>query len=111
MKLEFRAWTGKEMDYSDFGSIASFFEQGYNESDIMQYTGLKDENGKKVFSGDIVQPYYSEKIKAPLSEIKYIGRSFCMSQDNEESEIDCIWWNLFEVIGNKWENPELLEDK
>ena len=75
---------------------------------LMQYTGLRDKNGKEIYEGDIVQTYFTEKIKGGKAVVKYIERSFCMSQNQDDTEMDCVWFNLCEVIGNIYENPELL---
>lgn len=86
---------------------------------ILRPTGLKNKNGVEIYEGDIVQ--FHSFIKAP-TESDYFGTGvieyrpdfmmFVISQKNrdwtyeETSDIDedCI-----EVIGNIYENPELLE--
>ena len=74
---------------------------------LMQFTGLTDKNGKELYEGDIVQTY-SSKMKNGVFQIKYLERGFCMSQNEDDTSIDCPWFYEFEVIGNIYQNPELI---
>ena len=83
-----------------------------NDLHLMQSTGLKDKNGKEVFVGDIIKctkgcPHevYIEKEYAgtfiggmPAVYLKGLGEGYA-------------WTEHEEIIGNIYENPELLEDK
>ena len=99
------------------------FEPYHKEIKLMQYTGLKDKNGKKIFEGDIVK-YRSggygvdKKGKIIYKTKKYIidydikMLMFYLKAKNEkDNEIIDITdekeW--IEVIGNIYENKELLE--
>lgn len=85
---------------------------------VGQYTGLTDKNGKKIFEGDIIQ-YKTEYDVAPIySYVVYCADTydypaFDLEQHAYETNglqsacREC----LCEVIGNKWDNPELLEVK
>lgn len=73
-----------------------------NRYELMQYTGLKDKNGKEIYEGDIM-PVNGGKYVVVYSEdyARYClqmpsGRMFIPSKNSE-------------VIGNIYENPELLE--
>ena len=68
---------------------------------IMQYTGLKDKNGKEIYEGDIVKwKYIIDKVFFDEKNGGYIGESIQINH----STLDEI-----EVVGNIYENPELLE--
>lgn len=75
-----------------------------DEKYLMQFTGLKDKNGKEVFEGDIVL-IYSEKI----SKVFYSQGSFCVDILNGGTPLHAFSSKQLEVIGNIYENLELLE--
>jgi hypothetical protein len=66
---------------------------------IMQFTGLKDKNGKEIYEGDII------------TERKYQA---VVEWDEKSLQFNChgmLDGKNYEVIGNIYENPELLEGK
>lgn len=72
---------------------------------LMQYTGLKDKNGREIYEGDIVKNEYGKAM-----DIQYDPRSAAFGVgDYYFGTIGS--GRILEVIGNIFENPELLEGK
>ena len=77
---------------------------------VMQYTGLKDKNGKEVYEGDIVKTPY---LGFEIAEIGWSGEGYWLKPKKDRG----YWVRSLEygkhirVIGNIYENPELVGDK
>lgn len=133
-EIRFRAWSKsyKKMVYFDLrgrnivcGDIYDglalcdeSFDRGFeylNSDDefvVMQYTGLQDKNGKKIFEGDILLGKYSYGLKQ--REIVEWLKSFTgFSPFNRYDSDFGDYYEIgrCEVIGNIYENPELLPGK
>lgn len=96
--------------------------------ELMQYTGLKDKNEKEIYEGDIVKTYFNKKdaysintlnLKRSVNKIgkiEYIVDSFCIFIPKFGENIYPLSFfgdeiiNQIEVIGNIYDNPELLEN-
>ena len=80
---------------------------------IGQYTGLTDKNGTKVFEGDILQDNDYGICTPNRGVITYNGTGFCAMKDNGYYLLDVYELEgsacMYEVIGNIYDNPELLE--
>ena len=118
--------TGGELSKEDYDNIV-----------IMEYIGLKDKNGVEIYEGDIVKAinmsHNKEVLKEWTGEVKYghnnccygLNRKLNISNDLSVAVMQNINYPLhnfmnfgcgivpdidLEVIGNIYENPELLEE-
>jgi uncharacterized phage protein (TIGR01671 family) len=118
--IKFRIWNGREMDYNIMaGFLGVFYVQGLDEKDyaslspfntkypvetpLMQFTGLHDKNGKEIFEGDIV------KCDELIMTVEFVQSSFCKCNENGNWIIHSH--DNIEVIGNLYENYELINPK
>ena len=123
----YRAWkkSGKELGrvgqitFELDGSVSHVLLKGkfldfnvpINEIELMQSTDMVDRNGNIIFEGDIVKmskDVYSEPTYYEV--VRHRGGAYRLESKQHGCELwlrhtDC------EVVGNIYENPELLEDK
>lgn len=81
-----------------------------NEIELLQYTGLKDRHGNDIYEGDILGQYpgFGCEWESRIGMVKYNYASFWFefkSQGIILDDHDCS----FEIIGNIYENPELIK--
>ena len=115
-EIKFRVWNGRKMIGWDF--IKHVYECSFlNNAKIMQYTGLKDKNGKEIYEGDIVRGYFNADDVEDYLWLRLTDEE--KKQEWKLFEVEDIHFGykepvpeILEVIGNIYENPELLkEDK
>ena len=108
-EIKFRAWDkeNKEMvEVELLGKEVLLYKNGEWENienfEVMQYTGLKDENGREIYEGDIVKHATWGDVYEVIFEDGgfYVLSSYDFQTINEYP---------LEVIGNIYEKPELLE--
>ena len=131
-EIKFRAWDKEqkvmyEVKKVDFSEQKVFCKQYYlndwkfSEIELMQYTGLKDKNNKEIFEDDIVkiEDYY-ENVRIGIIafdsgtyKLQNLGQNFYY-QFGSDGEYD--WESIenvdednIEILGNIYENPELLD--
>lgn len=131
-EIKFRAWlkedkkmvnvetmdfTDKSIQYlkkSEINNAYILRRESFDDVELMQYTGLKDKNGTEIYENDIVKfivldgyGEHADQFEC-IDKVEYYISEFKLQQIglrlSEESIIE------IEIIGNVYENPELLEE-
>ena len=132
MKLKFRCWNGETMvspDYIDRDGVAYWKENSIpNSTDkVVLFTGLHDKHGKEIYEGDIllipVYPTNSNPLGEPdMGVVEVVAGAFGWRYLDYKGERtgefnSFLSWNgesktlaEEEVIGNVYENPELIRE-
>ena len=138
-EIKFRAWYYEEMKNKDW--IERYIEEGssFNEiENLMQFTGISDKNGVEIYEGDIVSKLMLNcydangeldvdeciRVNYDFGVAEYMQRTcvFKLARRQYKERLTDQWNNCieiepstdfleFEVIGNIYENAELLDAK
>jgi uncharacterized phage protein (TIGR01671 family) len=113
------------LDPNDSASVSPMNTKYSEQTPIMQFTGLHDKNGKEIYEGDVVQRKvhrgdishtrdYHEEV---YWREECSGFEFVAVEKNDDGSRES-WmpnWDtvalVYEIIGNIYENPELLKEK
>lgn len=138
-EIKFRAWDRELKEWTNYsisnidGNLVDFCnkEAGCWETDkegkrfvLSQYTGLKDNNDREIYEGDILISKASENPKDhKMWLVSYQDGGFIIDYKHKpkdkrkrskcETEVLCednIWLYGVEVAGNIYENPKLLKE-
>lgn len=117
-EIKFRAWDKEnklmfphklidQYDKDGFMLWGDIFSGQDKTVELMQFTGIKDKYGKEIYEGDVV------KLDDIICPITWDDGGFQMITDKQQGKSPAIQNRLkyFEVIGNIYENPELLKTR
>lgn len=114
--IKFRAWNEKKSDmiYLEDLTTANWdIKFIFKHYKIMQYTGLTDKKGVEIYEGDILQLKNTKGQVSNHQEVYWNDEAACWGwrTAKEDSWPDSFsgFYNDYEVIGNIYENPELLK--
>ncbi|WP_332286659.1 YopX family protein [Bacillus velezensis] len=99
-----------ELLNNDEEELACYFKNEFsNVSPLMQYTGLKDKNGREIFEGDIVIDGRENSAEVVFDDGCFCVIGYLGDLRTHPLRDSLFCGERFEVIGNIYEDPELLE--
>lgn len=128
-QIKFRVWTGEQMEYNvvtgkfgtfyvnpmskgdglserDFASLTPFNTKYHDSAPLMQYTGLIDKSGKEIYERDILNT------RDGIGFVVWCDYMYMIESPGSQAQDEMInsQWNESEIIGNIYENPNLLQN-
>ena len=113
-EIKFRAWDKSNEEMFNVESINFQERRVYKDTvtyckfdniELMEYTGLKDLAGKEIYEGDIL----FESSGDEYYKVVFENGSFRAEVDEYSLDLE-DYAHICEVVGNIYENPELMED-
>lgn len=129
-EIKFRAWDENKLTLTNYQIVDGMLhfmdkytgvwirDDEQKRFKLMQYTGLKDKNGKEIYEGDIVSfedaecdaEGYHDNVFLNRGVVSYDEVSMCYSFSNRQTvDMEDLYIPTdAEIIGNIYENPDLL---
>lgn len=89
-------------------------EYDFKEIELLRYTGLKDINGEEIYEGDICRQKDVKKFGEHTYVVEWHNNGWFSYTEKDTSKREEYYYNLglftVEIIGNIYENPELLKE-
>lgn len=133
-EIKFRAWDKSNEEMINFDEIEGInFEGeflyigtsknlecilGFEFAELMQYTGLKDKHGKEIYEGDLCKSYNGYIQEVVWKDNSWMYKMKVNKKYQGEAYVEIVYSSMGdtshrnfgdEIIGNIYENPELLE--
>lgn len=121
-EIKFRIWNGQKMEMNIMaGFLGAFYVQGIDENDsasmspyntkyfdetpLMQYSGINDKNGKEIYDGDL----FKLGAEKDLFEVKFEHGCFLAYRNGKQfGLIGELQVCFIDVVGNIFDNVELV---
>lgn len=131
-EIKFRAWDKKKemwTNYKSYDGILYFMDKNtgvwfgkynkrYKDFDLMQYIGMKDMNNVEIYENDIVEIFKEKSYLNDTAVVKFdkYSSSFVLVVQDDDCgylSYDFAYYDKtkYKVIGNIYENKELLEQE
>lgn len=109
--IKFRGWCSDDQimeTHDEWKDLVDYIEgMAYRCDVLMQYTGLKDKNGVEIYEGDILHELDPTSFEP--KELVFYPEKGCYLAGGCFFTAENIKRNEWVVIGNIYQNPELLE--
>lgn len=115
-EIKFRVWDNVESMFNfSLEDLVTNKIEFTSDCPVMQFTGLKDKNGKEIYEGDVInitggEEHQGYRELTATGIVKYAGCTYCVVDKREvHYNMDLSPIDEIEIIGNIYENPEVLK--